>query len=113
MCANREHRFRCEIKVGGKEFGLYAYAHGLAEAVAQADGWCHKYYPDQTTYISCFRVGYSSDESAVEHGAILPEATELLRHKREREQSALETLVREQREHERAALDAAVDLAIG
>lgn len=70
MCNHREHRFRVQIKVNDDTHEVVVYAKGLSEAVAKADAFAHKHYPDAWPTISCHRTPYSSDESAKEHGAI-------------------------------------------
>ena len=76
MCQDREHRYSVVVKVTNdgltREHPVCCYAHGMAEAVAKADGWAFKNYPKASCVdISCFHTGYSSEESAKEHGAIL------------------------------------------
>lgn len=70
MCANRQHRFRVEIKIKEETHEVCVYAKGLAEACGLADAIAHKNWPEEWPTISCHRTPYSSDEMAKEHGAI-------------------------------------------
>ena len=72
MCAGREHRYRVTMKVTGRENqDVVVYATGVSHAVAKADGWAHKHFPDAFVSFEVTRSGYREDASAQEHGAIL------------------------------------------
>jgi hypothetical protein len=72
MCANREHRYRLQLKIRGQEeFDLVVYAHHVSEAVSIADGYAHEKYPGMMVNFSISHMGYSSDVVAQEHGAKL------------------------------------------
>lgn len=78
MCAGREHRYRVSVDLslpGGvrKKQDICVYAKGVTDAIAKVDGIYHKENPGLSFItMTVTHSGYSTDESAVEHGAILP-----------------------------------------
>lgn len=78
MCAGREHRYRVSVDMsleGGerKKQDICIYAKGVADAIAKVDGIYHKENPTLSFItMSVTHSGYRTDDSAVEHGAILP-----------------------------------------
>ena len=72
MCNHREHRYRVTITIRGKALDVVFYAKGATEAFAKADGWVQTNYGDVGRTISVYHAGYTTPESAVEHGAIMP-----------------------------------------
>lgn len=71
MCMDREHRYRMEVTTHYDKFELVVNAKGIAEAVAKADGYVVKRYgPSSMFRVNIHRMGYDTEESAIEHGAI-------------------------------------------
>lgn len=71
MCINREHRWSLTMKVGNRAQRFVTYASNMSEALRKADGFAHRHWPDEAVTFEIGRMGYSSNEVAEEHGAIL------------------------------------------
>jgi hypothetical protein len=72
MCQGRTHKFRVTIKPGNQTPVDHTFmAKGLADAIAQADGWASVHYPEEWCEFTSHRTPYGPDV-AVEHGAKMP-----------------------------------------
>lgn len=71
MCAHKQHRYRVEYTVGGEQKAVVVYAKGVAQAVAKADGFAHKWNRGKPVSFTVSHSGYTDDNGAIEHGAII------------------------------------------
>jgi hypothetical protein len=78
MCQGGEHRYNVKVTItlyGEPSFErkVNVLAKGTAQAIAKADYWATENFPGaQWVEFTCHHSGYSTLESAVEHGAINP-----------------------------------------